>query len=71
MKPEALNQMKESVDQDMIDKDEYPQRPELKTMLKHARQTLACIGFRSGSGNVGTSTTGSSGASMLGGMVLC
>ncbi|WP_114991348.1 glutamate decarboxylase [Synechococcus sp. UW179A] len=68
MEPEALNLMRECVDKNMIDKDEYPQTAELENRcirmlarLWHAPDPDQAIG---------TSTTGSSEACMLGGMVL-
>ena len=68
MEPEALNLMRECVDKNMIDKDEYPQTAELESRclrmlarLWHAPEPEQAVG---------TSTTGSSEACMLGGMVL-
>ena len=66
--PELLALMAESVDKNMIDKDEYPQTAELE---------LRCVNMLGDLWNapdtkdvIGTSTTGSSEACMLGGMAL-
>ena len=68
MEPEALHLMRECVDKNMIDKDEYPQTAELENrclkMLAHLWNAPDAEQA------VGTSTTGSSEACMLGGMVL-
>ena len=68
MEPEARRLMEECADKNMIDKDEYPQTAELEERclriladLWHAPDPEAAIG---------TSTTGSSEACMLGGLVL-
>ncbi len=66
VEPEARALMEESLDKNIVDKDEYPQTAEMETrcvaMLAHLwnapRPQLA----------VGTSTTGSSEAAMLGGL---
>jgi glutamate decarboxylase len=66
--PELLALMDESFDKNMIDKDEYPQTAELE---------LRCVNMLADLWNapdskdvIGTSTTGSSEACMLGGMAL-
>jgi len=66
--PELLTLMAESFDKNMIDKDEYPQTAELE---------LRCVNMLGDLWNapdtkdvIGTSTTGSSEACMLGGMAL-
>jgi glutamate decarboxylase len=68
MEPEASSLMADTFDKNMIDKDEYPQTAELE---------LRCINILAdvwhadaNEGAVGTSTTGSSEAAMLGGMAL-
>ena len=68
MEPEALNLMRECVDKNMIDKDEYPQTAELEN---RCLRMLARLWHAPDPEHaVGTSTTGSSEACMLGGMVL-
>ena len=68
MEPEAKHLMHECADKNMIDKDEYPQTAELENrclkMLAHLWNAP------DPDDAVGTSTTGSSEACMLGGMVL-
>lgn len=66
VEPEARSLMQESLDKNIVDKDEYPQTAELETRcvamladLWHAPPAEA---------SVGTSTTGSSEAAMLGGL---
>jgi glutamate decarboxylase len=68
MEPAARRLMDECVDKNMIDKDEYPQTAELEERcvhmladLWHAPDSRDCVG---------TSTTGSSEACMLGGLAL-
>jgi glutamate decarboxylase len=68
MEPEARTLMAETVDKNMIDKDEYPQTAELELRcvniladLWHAPDQVAATGC---------STTGSSEAAMLGGLAL-
>ena len=68
MEPQARRLMEECVDKNMIDKDEYPQTADLEERcvrimadLWHVPDIEDCIG---------TSTTGSSEACMLGGLVL-
>nr|WP_310650890.1 glutamate decarboxylase [Cellulomonas sp. P24] len=68
MEPEARTLMAETVDKNMIDKDEYPQTAELEMRcvniladLWHAPDQVAATGC---------STTGSSEAAMLGGLAL-
>jgi glutamate decarboxylase len=66
--PQALRLMAECAEKNMIDKDEYPQTAELETRCVHmlARLWHAEDPHRA----VGCSTTGSSEASMLGGLAL-
>ena len=68
MEPQAERLMAETLDKNMIDKDEYPQTAEIE------RRCVNIIGRMwhvPGTGDVtGTSTTGSSEAAMLGGMAL-
>jgi len=68
MEPRARRLMEECVDKNMIDKDEYPQTADLEERcvriladLWHVPEVEGCIG---------TSTTGSSEACMLGGLAL-
>jgi glutamate decarboxylase len=68
MEPQARRLMEECVDKNMIDKDEYPQTADLEERcvriladLWHVPEVENCIG---------TSTTGSSEACMLGGLAL-
>jgi glutamate decarboxylase len=66
--PQALRLMADCAEKNMIDKDEYPQTAELETRCVHmlARLWHAEDPQRA----VGCSTTGSSEASMLGGLAL-
>ena len=68
MEPEALHLMRECADKNMIDKDEYPQTAELENRCLHMLARL--WNAPDPEAAVGTSTTGSSEACMLGGMVL-
>ena len=66
--PEAHRLMDESIDKNMIDKDEYPQTAEIENRCVHMIADLwHAPGARS---TVGCSTTGSSEACMLGGLAL-
>jgi glutamate decarboxylase len=68
MEPEAAALMAETVDKNMIDKDEYPQTAELEMRCVNI---LADLWHADSDGHaIGTSTTGSSEAAMLGGMAL-
>jgi glutamate decarboxylase len=68
MEPEAAALMADAVDKNMIDKDEYPQTAELEMRCVNI---LADLWHADSEGRaVGTSTTGSSEAAMLGGMAL-
>jgi glutamate decarboxylase len=67
MEREARELMAETFEKNMIDKDEYPQTAELELRCINILADL----WHADSGNaVGTSTTGSSEAAMLGGMAL-
>ena len=67
--PEAHELMDESIDKNMIDKDEYPQTAEIEKPLRpHDRRSLARAAARGR--RSGCSTTGSSEACMLGGLAL-
>ena len=68
MEPEALHLMRECADKNMIDKDEYPQTAELENRCLRILARL--WNAPSPDDAIGTSTTGSSEACMLGGMVL-
>jgi glutamate decarboxylase len=68
MEPQAQRLMDESVDKNVIDKDEYPQTAELERRCVHMLAGLwHAPGRRAG---VGCSTTGSSEAAMLAGLAL-
>lgn len=68
VEPEARQLMAESIDKNMIDKDEYPQTAEIESRAVHM---IADLWNASKSENpIGCSTTGSSEASMLGGLAL-
>ena len=68
MEPEAKELMADTFDKNMIDKDEYPQTAELERRCVNMISALWNADGRGGA--TGTSTTGSSEASMLGGMAL-
>ena len=68
MEPEILDLMAESVNKNMIDKDEYPQSAEIEQRCVDILSTL-WNSPKAGS-TIGCSTTGSSEAAMLGGMAL-
>jgi glutamate decarboxylase len=68
MEPEAGSLMADTFDKNMIDKDEYPQTADLEMRCVNI---LADLWHADSDGHaVGTSTTGSSEAAMLGGMAL-
>ncbi|HET6508026.1 MAG TPA: glutamate decarboxylase [Baekduia sp.] len=68
MPPKAAELLAATADKNMIDKDEYPQTAELE---KRCVNILGDLWNAPGEGDaVGTSTTGSSEAAMLGGMAL-
>jgi glutamate decarboxylase len=68
MEPQAQRLMDESVDKNVIDKDEYPQTAELERRCVHM---LARLWHAPGAhAGVGCSTTGSSEAAMLAGLAL-
>jgi glutamate decarboxylase len=68
MEPEALQLMQECAEKNMIDKDEYPQTAELEDRCLRILADLWNAQYPDQA--IGTSTTGSSEACMLGGMVL-
>lgn len=68
LEDEVIELMKLSIDKNLVDKDEYPQTAEIERRSVHI---LADLWNAPDAGNVmGTSTTGSSEAAMLGGMAL-
>jgi glutamate decarboxylase len=68
MEPEAKQLMAETLDKNMIDKDEYPQTAEIE---KRCINILGDLWHAPGDGDkLGTSTIGSSEACMLGGMAM-
>ena len=66
--PEIHKLMDESVDKNMIDKDEYPQTAEIESRCVHMLADL--WNSPDAANTVGCSTTGSSEAAMLGGMAM-
>ncbi|WP_104105443.1 glutamate decarboxylase [Nocardioides sp. 616] len=68
VEPEINELMTLSVDKNMIDKDEYPQTAELEARCVHMLADL--WNSPESADTMGTSTTGSSEAAMLGGMAL-
>ena len=68
VEPEVNDLMSLSVDKNMIDKDEYPQTAELEARCVHMLADL--WNSPDAANTMGTSTTGSSEAAMLGGMAL-
>ncbi|MGO3719869.1 MAG: glutamate decarboxylase [Mesonia hippocampi] len=68
MEPEVRQLMAETVDKNMIDKDEYPQTAEMESRCVHMLADL--WNAPDAANTIGTSTTGSSEAAMLGGMAL-
>jgi len=65
--PEVNDLMNECIDKNMVDKDEYPQTAEIEARCVNM---LADLWHSPAEQAVGTSTTGSSEAAMLGGMAL-
>src|SRR5215813_3819222 len=68
VEPEIRKLMDECIDKNMIDKDEYPQTAELEARCVHMLADL--WNSPDAANTLGTSTTGSSEAAMLGGMAL-
>lgn len=68
VEPEVHNLMNLTIDKNMIDKDEYPQTAELEARCVHMLADL--WNSPDAANTLGTSTTGSSEAAMLGGMAL-
>jgi glutamate decarboxylase len=66
--PEVRQLMQMTLDKNMIDKDEYPQTAELESRCVHMLADL--WNSPDAANTMGTSTTGSSEAAMLGGMAL-
>ncbi len=66
--PEIHVLMNESIDKNMVDKDEYPQTAEIEQRCVHMLADLWNAPEEANS--IGTSTTGSSEAAMLGGMAM-
>ena len=66
VEPEVRQLMADSLDKNIVDKDEYPQTAELETRCVHILADL--FHSPSASTTIGTSTTGSSEAAMLGGL---
>ncbi|MGI8870566.1 MAG: glutamate decarboxylase [Mycobacteriales bacterium] len=66
--PEARGLMELSIDKNMVDKDEYPQTAEIESRCVHMIARL--WHSPDAADTIGTSTTGSSEAAMLGGMAL-
>ena len=68
VEPEVHRLMDESIDKNMIDKDEYPQTAEIEARCVHMLADL--WNSPKAANTMGCSTTGSSEASMLGGMAM-
>ena len=68
MEPEVRQLMADSVDKNMIDKDEYPQTAEIESRCVHILADLWHA--PEAATTIGCSTTGSSEAAMLGGLAL-
>jgi glutamate decarboxylase len=68
VEPEVHQLMDLTIDKNMIDKDEYPQTAELEARCVHILADL--WNSPDAANTIGTSTTGSSEAAMLGGMAL-
>ena len=68
VEPEVRAIMAETLDKNMIDKDEYPQTAEIEARCVHILADL--WNSPEAANTLGTSTTGSSEAAMLGGMAL-
>lgn len=66
--PEMHRLMDESLDKNMVDKDEYPQTAEIEARCVHILADL--WGAHDAEATIGCSTTGSSEAAMLGGLAL-
>jgi glutamate decarboxylase len=66
--PEVHQLMDDCIDKNMVDKDEYPQTAEIETRC--VRMLADLWHSPAGENAVGTSTTGSSEAAMLGGMAM-
>lgn len=71
MEPQAVELIKESLEKNIIDKDEYPQSAEIERRCVNILANLWHAPAPTGGGDaVGCSTTGSSEAAMLAGMAL-
>ncbi|KQZ85121.1 glutamate decarboxylase [Microbacterium sp. Root166] len=68
LEPEVRSIMAETLDKNMVDKDEYPQTAEIEARCVHILADL--WNSPDAENTLGTSTTGSSEAAMLGGMAL-
>ena len=68
MEPEVRQLMSDSIDKNMIDKDEYPQTAEIESRCVHILADL--WHSPEAATTIGCSTTGSSEAAMLGGLAL-
>ena len=68
VEPEVRQLMADSLDKNMIDKDEYPQTAEIESRCVHILADL--WNSPSADAAIGCSTTGSSEAAMLGGLAL-
>lgn len=68
VEPQVAQLMADSIDKNMIDKDEYPQSAEIENRCVHMMADL--WNAPDAANTIGTSTTGSSEAAMLGGMAL-
>ena len=68
LEPEVKRIMDLAIDKNMIDKDEYPQTAELEERCVHMMADL--WNSPDAANTLGTSTTGSSEAAILGGMAL-
>lgn len=66
--PEVREIMASTLDKNMVDKDEYPQTAEIEARCVHMLANL--WNSPDGENTIGTSTTGSSEAAMLGGMAM-
>ena len=66
VEPEVRQLMAASIDKNIVDKDEYPQTAELENRCVHMLADL--FNSPDPAGTIGTSTTGSSEATMLGGL---
>jgi glutamate decarboxylase len=68
VEPEVRALMDECIDKNMVDKDEYPQTAEIEARCIHMLADL--WNSPAGANAIGSSTTGSSEAAMLGGLAL-